>query len=154
MSKECDQFESPSGLSPVLRYRRALPIWAQFIATLTIFAAGYVVGTMTTTKSIHDRMEGYRSNAPIFSEDIVSRLKLRLSLDEIQTGQVREIIERGHERLLDARRSRKGSMQMHQEFDLMVSEISDVLDEQQSTRWQVIANTVRLRFLPPLPSNG
>lgn len=132
------------------RIRRALPIWAQLLVLLTMFGAGYVVGSMVTTKNIHSKMEAYRNDAPIFAEDIVSRLRFRLRLSEEQVPVVSEIVERRHQMLVESRK--KSSQEMHKEFDSLVAEVAGVLDETQVERWHLVANMVRARFLPPSPS--
>lgn len=125
-------------------------MWAQLLVLLTMFGAGYVVGSMVTTKNIHSKMEAYRNDAPIFAEDIVSRLRFRLRLSEEQVSTVSEIVERRHQLLVE---SRKGSSQeMHREFDALEAEVAEVLDETQVERWHSVADMVRTRFLPPSPA--
>ena len=97
-------------------------------------------------------MDSYRSNAPIFAEDIVSRLRFRLNLSDEQSEAVRVIVEKRHVRLIEVRQT--SSQAMHDEFNTMELEIANVLDEIQAIHWRVIASTVRSRFLPPNPGNN
>lgn len=127
-------------------WRRALPRWIQFVLLLVVFIAGGVTGSMITTRMIHTRMEGYRQQAPIFSEDIVMRLRFRLGLTDKQAGQIQQIIERRHATLIEYRND--GSRLMHTEFDAMVEEVGTVLQDHQTRRWRGIADHVRTTYLP------
>ncbi len=131
---------------PPQEWRRALPRWIQLLVLLVVFIAGGVAGSMVTTKVIHTRMEGYRQQAPIFSEDIVMRLRMRLGLTDEQADQVQEIIERHHSKLVAYRND--GSQMMHTEFDAMVDEVETVLTDPQVQRWRGIASHVRRTYLP------
>ena len=127
-------------------YRRALPWWTQLTLLLIVFIAGGVAGSMITTRVIHSRMEQYRQQAPIFSEDIVMRLRMRLALSDEQAIEVQRIIERRHPKMVEYRND--GSHKLHTEFDAMVEEIAGVLDELQAQRWHEIAEHVRRTYLP------
>ncbi len=127
-------------------YRRALPWWVQVLVLLVVFIAGGVAGSMVTTRVIHSRMEDYRQQAPIFSEDIVMRLRMRLALSDEQAIDVQKIIEKRHAKMVEYRS--EGSQKMHTEFDAMVEEVADVLDELQAQRWRGIADHVRRTYLP------
>lgn len=128
------------------RHRRALPWWAQVVVLLVVFIAGGVAGSMTTARVIHSRMEEYRQQAPIFSKDIVMRLRMRLTLSDEQATKVQEIIERQHSKMIQCRN--EGSQKMHVEFDAMVEEVADALDEFQTQQWYSISNYVRQTYLP------
>ena len=136
---------SPPGRKP----RRPLPRWAEVVVLLVVLATGGVMGAMVATKVIHSRMETYRRHASIFSEDIVVRLRMRLGLSDEQAEQVRKIIERRHTRMIENRKH--GAQAMLDEFDAMVQEIADVLDERQKRMWHAMADSVHHRFLPPAP---
>ena len=127
-------------------YRRALPWWLQITVLLVVFLAGGVAGSMITTRVIHSRMEQYRQQAPIFSEDIVMRLRFRLQLSDEQAEEVRTIIENRHSRMIEYRN--EGSQKMHTEFDAMVDEVAGVLDELQAERWRGISGHVKRTYLP------
>ena len=128
------------------RYRRALPWWVQVLVLLVVFIAGGVAGSMITTRVIHSRMEEYRQQAPIFSQDIVMRLRMRLSSSDEQATKVQRIIEKRHSKMIQYRN--EGSQMMHAEFDGMVEEIAGVLDDFQTQRWRGIADHVRRTYLP------
>jgi hypothetical protein len=128
--------------------RQPLPRWIQVTVLLVVFVAGGVAGATIATTVLHSRMETYRQQAPIFSEDIVSRLRVRLNLSDQQAAEVREIVERRHVHMIELRRS--GSRSMHDEFTEMENEIAGVLDKQQAAAWHQIADFVRQRFLPPI----
>lgn len=132
---------------PSKSYRRALPWWMQITVLLVVFIAGGVAGSMITTRVIHSRMEHYRQQAPIFSDDIVMRLRIRLSLSDEQVIGVRKIIESRHSRMIEFRN--EGSHKMHAEFDAMIKEVAGVLDEGQAQRWRGIADHVKRTYLPP-----
>ncbi len=119
----------------------------QLTVLLIVFAAGSVTGAMIATKVLHSKLQTYRENAPIFAENIVARLRIRLNLSGEQVEQVREIVERRHARMIEHRR--QGSLAMHTEFNAMEEEIAGVLDDRQARQWHEIANFVRERFLPP-----
>lgn len=127
-------------------YRRALPWWTQIAVLLVVFLAGGVAGAMITTRVVHSRMEQYRQQAPIFSEDIVTRLRFRLALNDDQVADVRRIIESRHSTMIQYRN--EGSHNMHTEFDAMVEEVADVLDELRAERWRDIAGQVKRTYLP------
>ena len=139
-------------IEPVPAPRRPLPRWVQVTVLLVVFASGAVVGAMIATKAIHSRMETYRQQAPIFSNDIVARLRVRLDLSDGQAERVRDIVERRHARMIELRR--EGSQSMHAEFNAMEQEVAAVLDDQQMQHWHRIADFVRQRFLPPMTSGG
>ena len=128
-------------------YRRALPWWVQITVLLVVFVAGGVAGSMITTRVIHSRLEQYRQQAPIFSEDIVMRLRIRLSLSDEQVVEVRRIVESRHSKMIEYRND--GSHKMHAEFDAMIEEVANVLDEFQAQRWRGIADHVKRTYLPP-----
>ena len=128
-------------------YRRGLPWWIQITFLLVVFVAGGVAGSMITARVIHSRMETYRQQAPIFSEEIVMRLRFRLQLSDQQANEVRTIIENRHSRMIEFRN--EGSQKMHAEFDAMIEEVATVLDEHQVERWRGIANHVKRTYLPP-----
>ena len=138
----------PPGKKP----RRPLPRWTLGVVFVVVFAAGCIVGGMVATKVIHSKMEAYRRHAPIFAEDIVARLRMRLGLTDDQAEQVKEIFIRRHGRMIEYRG--QGAQAMHTEFDAMEKEIAAVLDEQQKYKWQAIADSVRRRFLPPTANSG
>lgn len=131
---------------PSQSYRRALPWWLQITVLLVVFVAGGVAGSMITTRVIHSRMDQYRQQAPIFSEDIVMRLRFRLQLSDQQAQEVRTIIESRHSRMIDFRN--EGSQKMHAEFDAMIEEVATVLEGHQVERWRGIANHVKQTYLP------
>ena len=133
--------------SSAMTVRRSLPRWAQVAILIAVFVSGGVAGAMITAKVIHARMETYRQQAPLFSEDIVNRLRIRLALSEDQETRVRTIIERHHPEMIEYRN--EGSQQLHAEFDAMVTEIASELNELQARRWKDIAEYVRNTFLPP-----
>lgn len=139
--------QAPQMVTTNANARRPLPRWAQGVVWLVVFGAGYLVGSMITTRSIHLRLEAYRQNAPLFSSEIVGRLRFRLGLTDEQLAEVKEIIERRHAKMLEYRQ--QGSLAMHQEFDAMAEEVANVLDEPQAERWYQISRMVRERFLPP-----
>ena len=144
---EGEAITATSELPPVnKRIRQALPWWMQTAVLLVVFAAGGVVGGMMASKVIHSRMETYRQQAPIFSEDIVMRLRHRLELSDEQAVDVKAIVERHHSRMIEYRTD--GSAKMHTEFDTMVEEIGEVLDEAQAEKWHFIAQHVRQTYLP------
>lgn len=126
--------------------RRALPWWLQSLVLLIVFAAGGVAGSMLTAKTIHSKMEQYRQQAPIFAEDIVMRLRLRLRLSDQQAGKVQEIVEQHHAKMIRYRN--EGSQKLHAEFNVMVDEVAAVLDDNQAQRWSAISDHVRNRYLP------
>lgn len=128
-------------------YRRALPWWTQIAVLLVVFVAGGVAGSMITVRVVHSRMEQYRQQAPIFSEDIVTRLRFRLALNDEQVADVRRIIESRHSKMIQYRN--EGSHKMHTEFDAMVEEVAGVLDDLQAERWRGMANHVKRTYLPP-----
>lgn len=128
------------------KVRRPLPLWAQVLILLTVFAAGAVVGAVTSTRVVFSRMEHYRNHAEALPNDIVPRLQARLGLSDEQTERVREIISRRHPRILEFRNRVSGSML--DEFDAMEQEVASVLDADQAERWHAIAESVRARFLP------
>lgn len=136
---------SPEPSSP-LTYRRALPWWAQMAVLLVVFGAGGVAGSMITINVVHSRMEQYRQQAPIFSEEIVTRLRIRLALSDDQVTDVRRIIETRHSKMIQYRN--EGSHKMHTEFDAMVEEVAGVLSENQAERWRSIAGHVKRTYLP------
>jgi len=146
MTVTTERTTEPSIPSRAKKIRQALPWWLQVVVLLVVFTAGGVTGSMITSRVIHSRMESYRQHAPIFSEDIVARLRLRLGLSDEQTAKVKEIIQRRHSKMIAYRN--EGSQKMHSEFDAMVDEIASVLDEQQAERWRAISNHVRVTYLP------
>lgn len=138
--------QTETQLPPSPTYRRALPWWVQGAVLLTVFVAGGVAGSMITARVIHSRMEQYRQQAPIFSEDIVMRLRFRLQLSDEQAEEVHTIIENRHSKMIQHRN--EGSQRMHTEFDAMVEEVAEVLDELQAGRWREIAEHVKQTYLP------
>lgn len=132
-------------------FRRALPSWVQVVVLLVVFVAGGIAGSMVTTGIIHSRMEQYRQQAPIFSEDIVMRLRFRLGLSDQQAVDVREIIENRHSKMVQFRN--EGSAKMHSEFNAMVGEVAEVMDEHQAKQWRSIADHVRRTYLPAAIQN-
>ncbi|MCA9171725.1 MAG: hypothetical protein KDB23_28855 [Planctomycetales bacterium] len=118
---------------------------------LVVFVSGGVVGAMIATKVIHSRMDYYREHAEALPADIVPRLQMRLALTDEQTEKVSAIIGNRHPRMIDNRR--QGAQALLSEFQFMEDEIAGVLDPVQEERWRTIAQSVRKRFLPPLPEN-
>ena len=131
---------------PGPRYRRALPWWTQVAVLVVVFAAGGIAGAMIAARVIHARMNEYRQNAPVFSDDIVMRLQFRLGLSETQTSAVRQIIQQRHAKMIQYRH--EGSQQMHAEFDAMVNDVTQHLDDTQAQHWAGIARHVRQTYLP------
>ena len=105
---------------------------------------------MMTTKVIHSKTEEYRLRSPIFSEDIVMRLRIRLGLSDEQARQVQGIVEQRHSLMIEYRN--EGSRKVHAEFDVMVKEVARVLDDVQAQRWHDIADHVRRTYLPATAS--
>ena len=138
--------QTETQLPPSPTFRRALPWWMQVTVLLVVFVAGGVAGSMITTRVIHSRLEQYRQQAPIFSEDIVMRLRFRLQLSDEQAEKVRTIIENRHSKMIRYRN--EGSQKMHAEFDTMVEEVAGVLDDLQAERWRGIADHVKQTYLP------
>lgn len=141
----------PGEMVEASRHRRALPRWAQLGVLLVVFVSGGVVGAMIATKVIHLRMDYYREHAEALPADIVPRLQMRLALTDTQTEKVKAIIANRHPRMIDNRR--QGAQAMLSEFQLMEDEIARVLDPVQEERWHAIAQSVRQRFLPPVPAD-
>ena len=128
------------------RIRQAQPWWIQLIVLLVVFVAGGVVGGMIAMKSVHSRMAYLRKNPDALPTIVVPRLQHILALTEEQSAQVREIMSRRHPRIIE--HSHQGIEGMHSEFDAMEEEIAAVLDEDQASKWRVVAEGVRSRFLP------
>lgn len=141
----------PCAMAETCPQRRALPRWVQLGVLLVVFVSGGVVGAMIATKVIHSRMDYYREHADALPADIVPRLKMRLALTDEQTERVRAIIANRHPRMIENRR--QGAQTMLNEFQMMENEIAGVLDPEQEQRWRSIAQSVRQRFLPPVPPN-
>lgn len=128
------------------QWRRALPRWLQCLVLMLVFGAGGVAGSVVTTKWIHSRSEAYRQSAPIFAQDISTRLRMRLRLTDKQAGQVKAILERRHSQMIAYRN--EGSQRVHNEFNAMVEEVETVLTDRQVERWESIAERVRTTYLP------
>lgn len=155
-SETTHEFSSAAGaelgaMAETRRQRRALPRWVQVGVLLVVFVSGGVVGAMIATRVIHSRMDYYREHAEALPADIVPRLQLRLALTDEQTEKVRAIIANRHPRMIENRR--QGAQAMLYEFEMMENEIAAVLDPEQEERWHAIAQSVRQRFLPPVPAN-
>lgn len=131
------------------KQRRALPRWVELAILLVVFAAGGVVGAMIATNVIHSRMQYYREHAPVFADDVVARLQLRLRLGDKQTEQVREIVERRHPRMIEKRK--QGAQAMRAEFEAMEEEIAAVLNPWQARQWHAMADHIRNTYLPSAP---
>lgn len=140
----------PGEMVEASRQRLALPRWAQLVVLLVVFVSGGVVGAMIATKVIHLRMDYYREHADALPADVVPRLQMRLALDDTQTEKVKAIIADRHPRMIANRR--RGAQAMLNEFQLMEEEIAGVLDPVQEERWRIISQSVRQRFLPPVPA--
>lgn len=140
-----------SAMAETSRERRAMPWWVQVGVLLVVFVSGGVAGAMIATKVIHSRMDYYREHADALPADIVPRLQMRLALTDEQTKQVRAIIANRHPRMIENRR--QGAQAMLGEFRMMENEIAGVLDPEQERMWHAIAQSVRQRFLPPVPAN-
>lgn len=131
---------------PLRKIRQAQPWWIQLSVLLVVFAAGGAIGGMIAMKSVHSRMEFLRENPDALPTVVVPRLQHILSLNEEQSAQVRAIMTRRHPRIIEF--SHQGIEGMHSEFDAMEEEIAAVLDDDQGSKWRVVAESVRSRFLP------
>jgi hypothetical protein len=107
------------------------------------------VTKLLATKALHDRLEYYRQNDDALVNNIIPRIRNRLTLTEEQPLQFKEIIERRHPRMLDVRR--EGTNEMLAEFQAMEDEVSEVLDPKQRKSWRKIAESVRNRFIAVSP---
>lgn len=139
----------PSDSSRVTRPGRRC--WRRVLMVLLIFlggaACGAAVATMAVRHAVHHTIQG----PDTISAHITSRLAGMLDLTDDQSVQVREIILRRHNALIDIRRDIQPRLEA--ELAVLEEEIAAVLNEQQRTKWHAHAASVRAHWLPPIPDS-
>ncbi len=141
----------PSDLSrvtPPLQATGRRP-WQRVLMVVLIFlggaACGAAIATMTLTHMAHHAIQ----NPQAISAHITGRLADLLDLTDEQSDQVREIILRRHDALIDIRRDIQPRLEV--ELSVLEEEIAGVLNEQQRAKWHAHAASVRAHWLPPIP---
>ena len=124
------------------RGRRVLMVLFIFLGGA---ACGAAVATMVITRAVHSAMQG----PDTMSAHITARLSGMLDLTDDQSAQVREIIVRRHNALIDIRRDIQPRLEV--ELAVLEEEIAAVLSEQQRAKWHAHAASVRAHWLPPIP---
>jgi len=126
--------------------------WRRVVMILLIFlggaACGAAVATMAVTHSRHHDMQ----SPPAMSGHITARLAALLDLTDDQSRQVREIILRRHDALIDVRREIQPRLEA--ELAVLEEQIAAVLNEQQRVKWHAHAASVRAQWLPPIPESS
>jgi hypothetical protein len=138
----------PSGVMP-LAPKPGRRYWRRVLMALLIFlggaACGAAVATMAMKHGVHHGDQGPHS----ISSHITSRLADMLDLTDDQAAQVREIILRRHNALVDIRRDIQPRLEV--ELAVLEKEIAAVLNEQQRVKWHAHAADIRSHWLPPIP---
>ncbi|MEM9410442.1 MAG: hypothetical protein AAGA30_04980 [Planctomycetota bacterium] len=135
---------------PVIR--KAAPRWIQAAVLLFVFGSGVATGVFCTSSYIFNRMEQFRSDPDSVPAEIANGLRANLSLDEEQHKQALAIIKIRHKNITSLRN--QIAPEIHDEFDQLESELSEIFSEQQNERWGEIANWVRQTFLPLNPEGN
>jgi hypothetical protein len=116
-----------------------------FVIFLGGAACGAAVATVAFKRAMHHAIQ----NPHDMSAHITGRLADMLDLTDEQAEQVREIILRRHNGLIDIRRDIQPRLEA--ELAALEAEIAAVLNEDQRTKWHAHAASVRAHWLPPIP---
>lgn len=123
--------------------------WRRILLTLVIFLGGAACGAAAATMAWKHSLHHAIQNPHDMASHITDRLSDFLDLSHEQAGQVREIILRRHNALIDIRRDIQPRLET--ELATLEQEIATVLNADQRPKWHAHAAAVRAQWLPPIP---
>jgi hypothetical protein len=150
MSEQSNEVKSMGGAPAAAKKAR----WKSILKGLVIFISGAVIGSALTVHVGHRLMFEALGHPDRMAERFTKRLRRELNLSDVQTGQVRRILNKHAEevsRIMEETRPR-----MEEQFEMMHAEVSTVLDEDQKIKWDEHYEKMKQRFdrhvpPPPLP---
>jgi hypothetical protein len=121
--------------------------WLRVLALLVIFCAGMVVGSAMTVivgvRAVRNVIQHPEQAPPL----VANRLKKRLGLSDAQASQVRQIVAERQAALQEVRR--RVRPEVDSELERAHQQISEVLNPDQSARWDRMFEEFRRTWLPP-----
>ena len=137
---------SPGPSSGALRPSKGRHVLLSLLIFLGGAACGAGVATHLIVRSLHQ--PGQHPEG--LSEHITARLAHVLDLTDAQRQQVRQIIARRHDALMDIRRDIQPRVEV--ELSTLESELDAVLSEDQREKWHEHVEKFRAHWLPPVPA--
>ncbi len=126
--------------------------WRHLGMVLLIFLGGAACGAAAATFVLKRALHHAMQNPSAMSTHITGRLAAMLDLTDEQAKQVREIILRHHDGLIDIRRDIQPRLEA--ELGVLEEEIAALLSEEQRARWHAHAAAMRAHWLPPIPESS
>ncbi|MHB0956652.1 MAG: hypothetical protein ACYC0X_09390 [Pirellulaceae bacterium] len=124
-------------------------VWVRIALWLVIFGSGAIVGGGTTLLVVRNQVLLRIQHPEQMPTTLARQLQWKLSLDDSQRAEVESILYRRQQALQELRREVQPKIE--QQLDQTEREISQVLREDQRTKWQTRFRTLRSRWLPPVP---
>jgi hypothetical protein len=124
--------------------------WRTWLFALFIFLGGAALGSALTAGAIFRSFRHAMMHPEEAPQRITARLKSGLDLTNEQADQVRAIITRRQQSLMQIRRDVQPRVEL--ELDQLESEIAAVLYAGQQEVWRTLATRFRRNWLPPVPT--
>ena len=140
---------SDTGREPVPHAPHRLRRWPSVVMVLLIFLGGAACGAALATMAAKHMMHHSMGDAHAVLDHITQHLSELLHLTPEQSRQVREILVRRHNALIDIRRDIQPRLEV--ELTVLDNEIAGVLTEEQRPKWRAHAADMRAHWLPPIP---
>jgi hypothetical protein len=137
-----------SRILPPRRHSRRRHILMALVVFLGGAACGAAVASVMIARSIHHVIHHPEEAAAHIS----ARLSQRLNLTDEQSEQVRQIISRRQDALMDIRRDIQPRIEV--ELSALEEEIAGVLSDEQREKWHALADDFRGHWLLPGPAHS
>ncbi len=137
----------PSNLLPTaVKPRRR---WLTALLGVLIFGAGFACGAgFTIVVAVH-RLQYAIHHPEEAPARVASTLQRKLRLDDAQKAKIEAIVAKHQVELAAVRR--EFQPRVIEQLEQIRDEIGQVLDDSQRERWTKMFDTVRDRWLPPIP---
>lgn len=140
---ETNPLDENSTTTPATPRRRR---WVPLLITLAIFASGAIVGTCGTLMYVRQQIHHRLHHPEEFPARIAARIAWKLDLSEEQTQQVETLLTTRQKSIRKIRREYQP--QLEAELEQLAAQISEVLTDEQRTKWQTWFQAVRTEWLP------
>lgn len=121
--------------------------WPSLLLALLIFVAGAIIGAGGSLLIVRDRALHVLHHPEEAPARMAARLRWRLGLSDDQADQVKSILRRRQQTLLEIRREVRPRVM--KELDQAEAEVALVLDDAQREKWRAMVASFRDTWIPP-----
>ncbi len=126
--------------------------WLRLLLLLIIFLSGVIVGTGGTLLAVRQRVLHRIHHPEEMPAIVAARLRHKLGLSDKQVEQVETVLRNRQDDIQAMRR--EFQPQLEGQLDQLAAEISEILDDEQRSRWKEHFQMLRNTWLPAVPASS